>query len=144
MDIVFASPFAWFIASLVLMGLELVLPGVFLIWIGIGAAIVGLCLTVLPELSLALQLVILALAMLASVYLGVIVQRRRTSDPASGLNAGLHYYIGRQAEVDTDFSAGHGRVRIDDTWYTASSKRQLRAGERVTVTDVIDGILQVD
>ncbi|MGF1545869.1 MAG: NfeD family protein, partial [Thiotrichales bacterium] len=89
-EALFASPWLWLVAGAVLIGLEILAPGVFLLWIGLGAVLVGVSVWVAPDLAVAWQLLIFALAMLGSIALGLVLQRRgRESLSAATLNREL-------------------------------------------------------
>ena len=49
-DSLFSHPWYWLIAGAILMGLELMVAGVFLIWIGLGAVVTGLSVLLFPAL----------------------------------------------------------------------------------------------
>lgn len=103
----FFSPWPWVIAGAILVGLEIVAPGVFLLWIGLGAVIVGLSVLVAPDLPMAWQLLVFAVAMLGSIGIGFAIQRRsRISLTATTLNRELDALVGRQAEAIDGFSGG--------------------------------------
>ena len=76
-------------AGALIAGLEILVPGVFLLWIGFGALAVGLALMVAPELSFAWQMLLFAMAMLSSLGLGFAVQRRGRVEGAPMLNQDL-------------------------------------------------------
>ncbi|MBM3542851.1 MAG: NfeD family protein, partial [Alphaproteobacteria bacterium] len=60
----------WGLAAVVLLGLELFMPGVFLIWVGIAAGVMAILLLAV-DLALAWQLVLFAAFAVASVLLGL-------------------------------------------------------------------------
>ena len=68
---VFDSYWYWFSAALLLLLLEVVIPGAFLMWIGLGAAGVGLFLLVFPQAALAWKLVALVVSVTVAVLVGV-------------------------------------------------------------------------
>jgi membrane protein implicated in regulation of membrane protease activity len=139
MDILFANAWYWIIGGALLAGLEILVPGIFLLWIGLGAVVVGLLLAAFPGLSDAWQLLIFAGAMLASIGIGVFVQRRGRSAPnATQLNCELSNMVGRTFIAVDDFIVGHGRVRVGDTTYSAVSTEPVAANSTVRVM-AIDG-----
>ncbi len=101
----------WLIAGLLLAAQELILPGVFLLWIGAAAIAAGL-LTVAIGLTLHWQIgafVALAIALVALAAL----RRRAIPDTLNGPSTGL---IGTTCYA-LAFDAGEGRVRYrDGTW----------------------------
>ena len=80
----FVSPWYWLVGGLVVAGLEIVVAGVFLLWIGLGAMMVGILLLLLPGMPFALQLLLFAVTMLSSVALGFFVQRRGGASVGAG------------------------------------------------------------
>lgn len=141
----FVSPWYWIIAGTLLMGLEILVPGVFVLWIGLGALVVGIVLALFPEASLAWQLVLFAVAMLASIGTGFLIQRRghSASDAANALNQERNAMCGNSYAAIDDFSGGRGRIRVGDGSYAAVSDDAVRAGEIVTVTAIEDGRMVV-
>ncbi|HVL57206.1 MAG TPA: NfeD family protein [Burkholderiaceae bacterium] len=134
-----SSPWLWLILGAVLAALEIVAPGVYLLWIGLGAIIVGLSLAVAPELPLSWQALIFAVAMLGSLSLGFWLQRR-SRPPAQHdlLNKETQQLVGRRFRAITDFELGRGRIEVGDTSYAAVSVEPIRAGETVEVIAIED------
>lgn len=131
----FFSPWPWVIVGAILIGLEIVAPGVFLLWIGFGAVLVGLSVLIAPELPMAWQLLAFAFAMLGSIGIGFAIQRKsRISITATTLNRELDALIGRQVEAIEAFSGGRGRIRVGDTSYTAESDEPVSAGVKLRVS----------
>lgn len=110
---------AWMILAVALGVGEIVVPGVFLIWIAIAAAITGALAFVAP-LAVPGQVLVFALLCLASVYLGRRWYRDNpvaSSDPL--LNDRAARLIGRNVTVVEAIVNGEGRVRVDDGTWTA-------------------------
>ena len=141
----FASPWPWVIGAVVLAGLEIVGPGVYLLWIGLGALVVGLAVLVAPELPLSWQLLVFAVAMLGSTSLGFAIQRRsRSTPPGTSLNQELDGLVGRQAQAIAAFSGGRGRIRVGDSSYAAASPAAIAEGQDLVITArAADGSFQV-
>lgn len=137
--LVFSNPSYWLIISLALMLLELIIPGIFLFWLGIGTAVAAAALWIFPTLGATLQLIILAVSIIVSVYIGIQFQKKRKNDPADKLNSGLAEYINRQVTVDKDFINGAGRISVDDTTYNAISSQNPPKGSVVTIVGVQGG-----
>ncbi len=138
MEALFDSPWIWIITGALIAGLEILVPGVFLLWVGFGALAVGLVLAFAPDLPLAWQMLVFATAMLCSLGLGFTIQRRGKSDSAPMLNQDLQAMIGRRYVALGDFEAGRGRIRVADTSFAVVSDDAVREGEIVEVT-AIDG-----
>lgn len=136
---IFDFTWGWIIAGVILAGLEIVVPGVFLLWIGLGALAVGLILSLAPDLPLAWQALVFAGAMLASLGLGFWVQRRSgRGREARLLNRELQGMVGQHYLAITPFTAGHGRIRVADGSYAAVGE-DIAEGDEVEVVAIEAG-----
>lgn len=140
----FDFTWGWIIAGVVLAGLEILVPGVFLLWIGLGALAVGLILSLAPGLPLAWQALVFAAAMLASLGLGFWVQRRSgRGEEARLLNRELQAMVGQRYLAVAPFTAGHGRIKVQDGSYAALGEETIAAGDLVEVVAIDSGRPQV-
>lgn len=100
----------WLAAGLVLCGAELVAPGIYLLWIGLAALLVGAALQAVA-LSFAGQASLFAVVALASVLAGRTWQGRRSAgtDP----NAPGSDLVGQRCRA-LAFDGAEGRVRFRD------------------------------
>jgi membrane protein implicated in regulation of membrane protease activity len=134
----------WVIVGVILMALETLLPGVFLIWLGLAALIVGLVnfAWALPWEANGILFAVLALA---AVFVGKKLARRPGDDEATvqKLNQRAKALVGRVATLDRPIVAGEGKVRFDDAIWTAQGP-DLPAGSRVKVVDVEGKVLSVE
>lgn len=128
---------AWILLGLVLMGAELVLSGVFLVWLGTAAMVTGVEVAVVP-MPWQAQLVLFAVLAVAFV---VMAQKRMTGRP-NALNRGARDLIGREFRLDAAIAGGVGRVRINDTLWRVAGP-DAPAGTRVRVTGIDGTVLTV-
>lgn len=133
----------WLILGLLLAIAEIVVPGVFLIWIGAAAIVTGLLSLLLP-LPAAAEFVIFAITSIGAVYLG----RRyikdhpiETSDPL--LNDRAARLVGRQVIVVEAISGGEGKVKVGDSVWLATGSDAV-VGDRVTVVGAEGSRLRVE
>jgi inner membrane protein len=134
----------WLAGGVALLGLETMLPGVFLFWVGLAAVATGLILWVLP-MGLTAQLVLFAVLGLAAILLGRQVQGRQKSEvtDAPFLNERGKTLLGKIFTLETAIAGGAGSVRIGDSvWRVVGEDRA--AGERVKVTGIDGGTLTVE
>jgi membrane protein implicated in regulation of membrane protease activity len=123
----------WLIFGLLLMGLELMLPGVFLFWVGLAALLVGLLSFVIAP-SWQLQLLMFAVFAAAAVPVWRRVARSNSSvsDSNPFLNKRAQAMVGRVFTLEKPIIDGTGTVRIDDTvWRVAGP--DTPAGSRVRI-----------
>ncbi len=133
----------WLAAALLLGGAELAAPGVFLIFLAIGAAFTGIGVLALPVLPPAAQLLSFALWTAVSILIG----KRwyadypvATSDPL--LNDRGARLIGDTVIVVEAITNGEGRVRVGDGVWTAIGE-DAPAGASLRITGVHNGKLTV-
>ncbi|WP_186418616.1 NfeD family protein [Bosea sp. CS1GBMeth4] len=135
---------AWIVLGLILVGGEMLAPGVFLLWLGLAALLTG---AVVGLTSLAWQgawLVFAALA-IASVLVGRVVTRHRSEEPdtASGLNDRGRQLIGRVFRLETTMTGGEGRIRVGDSSWRVTGP-ELLAGTEIRVVRVEGATLVVE
>lgn len=141
----FASAGAiWLIAALVLGLAELAIPGVFLIFLAIAAAITGAATTVLPDLSLPAQLGSFAVWSGVAVMIGKRWYRDypvETSDPL--LNDRAARMIGAIVTVEQAIAGGEGRVRYaDGAWPARGPDAEPGARMRVVAVNGVELVVE--
>ena len=131
------GPWAWWVLGIVLLILEVLMPGVFLVWIGIAAIITGALSLLLWEQAFwawQVQWLVFAVLSLAAALIGrrIISTRGQTSDQPH-LNLRGQSLIGRTATLEQPIAEGRGRIRLDDTMWSVQGP-DLPVGARVRVT----------
>lgn len=123
----------WLTVGVALCAAEMVVPGVFLMWLGIAALLTGLAAFLLP-IGVAIQLVLFAVLALVCVFFG----RRWTGsnvipsdDPL--LNDRLARLVGETAVTVTAIIDGQGRIRVGDSEWLAQGP-DMPAGTRAKIT----------
>ncbi|BCB17601.1 NfeD family protein [Bosea sp. ANAM02] len=134
----------WAILGLMLIGGEILAPGVFLIWLGLAALLTG---AVVGLFGIGWQAAMLVFAVLAgaSVLAGRLLTRRKGEEPdaATGLNDRGRQLIGKVFRLETTMAGGEGRVRVgDSSWRIVGP--ELLAGAEVKVVRVEGSTLVVE
>ncbi|WP_049621717.1 NfeD family protein [Frateuria defendens] len=141
----FALHDLWWILALLLIGAELLLPGYFLLWIGIAAAATGVLLLVVPGLSLLAQAVAFAvLAVLACLvwWHGVRPRLRLRAAHEAHLNRRGEQLIGQRYVLVEAIVNGRGKARVGDGQWLVSGP-DLPRGAMVEVYGVDGTTLKV-
>jgi membrane protein implicated in regulation of membrane protease activity len=131
----------WLILAGLLAIAELLVPGVFLIFLAVAAAITGAASLVLTDLSLAAQLVSFGVWTAVAVLIGKRWYRDypiESDDPL--LNDRAARLVGQVVEVTDAIHDGHGRVRVADGAWPARGA-DAPVGARVRITGIEDGAL---
>lgn len=134
----------WIILGIVLIGLELLAPGVFFIWLGLAAIATGL---IDAALGLSWQVAALVFAALsvAAVVLGRTLMRPSTQQDtqASQLNQRGQSLVGQVFTLETPIKDGEGRIRVGDSSWRVTGVDRF-AGAKVRVVRVEGATLVVD
>ena len=133
----------WLTIGVLLAGLEMLAPGVYLIWLGIAAIITGL-LTGLLHLSLPVQVIDFVFLSLICAYSA---RRFLTDSPITSvdplMNRRMARMVGATAVVVQAIEDGRGRVHLGDSEWNVRGP-DLAVGERVRITGSDGGTLLVE
>ncbi|HJU77328.1 MAG TPA: NfeD family protein [Sphingomicrobium sp.] len=133
----------WLIGGVLLLILEVLAPGFFLVFIGAAALATGLF-TVLFDLGAPSQLALFALYAVIAVLVGRRFYANRTSDSTDPLlNDRAARLVGRVVTVVEPVDDHNGRVRVGDGEWSARGG-PADAGERVRITGVDGNCLKVE
>ena len=133
----------WLLAAIVLGIAELLVPGVFLIWLAAAAAATGL-LTLAFGIDLPFQLAAFALVSIAAVYFGrrwYLANPMPSADPM--LNDRAARLTGRTVVVTAAIVNGEGRVRVGDSVWSCRGP-DCSEGSRVRITGADGSCLKVE
>jgi membrane protein implicated in regulation of membrane protease activity len=141
------GPWNWMVLGFVLLVMEIVLPGVFLLWIGIAALIVGAISLVVWDAGFwtwQAQVLLFLVLSLLSAYAGkkLVGSSRKDDSDQPLLNRRGVQLIGRTATLTEPISNGRGRVRLGDTLWRVSGP-DLPAGAQVRVTGAAETDLEL-
>lgn len=137
------GPWAWVVAGLILLALELVLPGGILVWMGLAGIVTGL-IALFQPMGWPLQWLIFgALSLIGIVaWLGWSRRQPPTTDRPY-LNRRAERLVGQEAVLEQPIAQGFGRVVLGDTVWRVSGA-DLAAGERVRIVGSEGNVLQVE
>lgn len=125
----------WYLLGVVLVVIELLLPGVYVVWFGIGALVCGLLFQVIGDIYWPYQIIAFCTFSSLSLFLGRRFIKQAAPSKTSTLNRRLYQYIGRRGTLETPIVNGKGRVKLDDTYWTVTGA-DLPANTAVTITGV--------
>ena len=138
-----APHWIWLSLGVLLMAVEIIAPGFFLIWLGIAAIVVGVLAWLLP-IGVAIQLGLFALCSFLVLY----GARRwlRDNPIASGdplLNHRAARHVGKTLTLVTAIENGRGRAKVGDGEWLVQGQDSAK-GSKVRVTDCQGTILIVE
>jgi membrane protein implicated in regulation of membrane protease activity len=133
----------WFVAAAIFFLLELMAPGVFMLWLGFAAILIGI-ISLATVMSWQAQLIVFAVLSIACIpawrYFA-----RKVERPVDRpfLNRRADSYVGRVFTLDKPIVDGVGTIRIEDTVWRVSGP-SMPAGSRVKVARADGAELEVE
>jgi inner membrane protein len=124
----------WFILGLVLFLLELVIPGFFIFFFGLGAWVTALV-CFIGEPGTNLQIIIFAVVSVISlIALRRIIQKKFFYSKGKESEDVEDEFTGKEAIAVGDFAADNiGKVEFKGTTWKAESKSPIKNGDRVII-----------
>jgi inner membrane protein len=123
----------WFVVAAIFLLIELLSPGVFMLWLGLAAIIIGV-ISLATVLSWQAQIIAFGVLSIACIpawrYFA-----RKVEQPVDRpfLNRRADSYVGRVFTLEKPIVDGVGTIRIEDTVWRVSGP-SLPAGSRVKVS----------
>ena len=134
----------WVIVGVVLLVLEILVPGTMFLWFGIAALVVGM-LSFAIVMSWQTALILFAVLSLLSVILGRYIVNRgaKAGTDKPMLNDRAEALIGTVYQLDEPIVNGHGRIKVRDSYWRVSGP-DSPVGSRVRVVGGEGTLLEVE
>lgn len=135
----------WFTVGLVLILLEFMIPGVFLLWFGLAAFVMGI-LTFFVTFSLIEIGVWFSFISVISVTVGCllykkIIYKTKSLGAYEHLNDMAAAYIGKVYNLSEDVNDGRAKAKVGDTFWLVDVNDNLKKGDRVKIIGVENGVV---
>lgn len=121
----------WLSFSVALLSVELMFPGIFMLWFGIGGLVTTLAVFLFNASGVFPVLLFLILGLCISV-LGYSYQKKRKIQLVNNLEKN---FVGRTLTLKFAIENGIGREKIDNSYWTLKGS-DLVKGEKVIITGV--------
>jgi membrane protein implicated in regulation of membrane protease activity len=137
------GPWSWWVFGLVLLALEIVVPGNVFVWFGIAAILTG-ALALFADFGWQVELIVFVVLALVLVIAG----RRAFARDAEAseqpfLNDRARRLVGGTHVLTAPIVDGQGRIRIDDTNWRITGP-DLPSGTRVKIVGADGSVLAVE
>jgi membrane protein implicated in regulation of membrane protease activity len=137
------GPWSWWVVGLILLALEIVVPGNVFVWFGIAAILTG-ALALFTDWGWQAELIVFVVLALVLVIVG----RRAFSRDAETseqpfLNERANRLVGGTHVLTAPIVDGQGRIRVDDTNWRVTGP-DLPTGTRVKVVSADGSLLAVE
>jgi membrane protein implicated in regulation of membrane protease activity len=133
----------WWSLGAILLIIELLVPGMFFIWMGESAFVVGVVLWLFPGSDFEYQVILFSvLSVLSVAAFRRYLQRRPIRSDRPLLNQRTAQYVGRVFTLEEPIVNGRGKIHVDDSTWRVEGE-DCPKGARVRVTDAEGVILKV-
>jgi len=134
----------WLILALLLIILEIMIPGAFFLWMGVAAGVVGFILWGFPNIGWESQLLLFSVISVVSIALWRIrLNKYPTESEDNTLNTRTTQYIGRVFTLVEPIVDGYGKIHVDDSYWQVSGP-DCEKDQKVKVISVDGMILKVE
>lgn len=134
----------WWVLAAIFVTLEIVVPGTFMLWLGVAAGAIGLVLFVAPDLRVEIQLLIFAAISVGSILAWrAWLKRHPTPTDHPTLNRRAEQYVSRVFRLEQPIVNGQGKAIVDDTTWLVTGP-DLPAGAAVRCVGVDGTVLRVE
>lgn len=134
----------WWALGVLLLIVELLVPGMFFLWMAESALMVGAALWLVPAMDWEYQLILFSVLSIVSI---AVFRRYLRKHPIATdrplLNRRAAQYIGRVFTLDEPIVNGRGKIRVDDSIWRVEGE-DSEPGTRVRVTEAEGVILKVE
>jgi membrane protein implicated in regulation of membrane protease activity len=138
------GPWGWLVLGLVLLALELVVPGGYFLWLGAAGIVTGVA-AFIPGISWPWQVTIFGVLAIVIVigWTRISRSRREPVTDTPYLNRRAERFVGYEAVIDEPIQDGFGRLKLGDSvWRIAGP--DLAAGRKVRVVGSDGALLKVE
>lgn len=137
----------WLIIGLVLSALELIVPGVYLIWFGLAGFAMSILMCFL-SMAVTTQLIWFALISAVFAVIGwfayrVIMKKTETPKEYRNLNNSAEQHVGTTVTLTQDVADNQTKVKIGDSVWLAYCEKPMKKGDTAKVTGVKDNLILV-
>lgn len=133
---------SWVVGGLVLLALELVVPGGIFLWLGFSAIVTGIA-SALIVIDWPVQVLIFGVLAVASVAIWLRIRPHGKPSDRPFLNRRANRYVGQEVVLAEPILDGFGRVILDDTTWRISGPN-LPAGQKIRIIDAEGALLKVE
>jgi inner membrane protein len=134
----------WWTIAIVLLVIELVAPGVFFLWIGLAAMVVGFVAFLFPDIGWQIDFALFAVLSVVAALIGRRFWKAKAGDsPDPTLNQRGQQYVGQILTLQAAIENGHGRANAGDSSWAVIGP-DLPIGARVRVVGVEGAKLKVE
>ena len=125
----------WLLCGVIGLALELILPGLIVLFFGCGALLTGVATWIFPSLQIEGQLIVFVVSsVVLLLFFRKMLRNRFFNNSKESDDELADEYIGKTAVALTDFANGHGEVEFKGSKWEALSADEIRKGDTVVIS----------
>lgn len=125
----------WLLCGVIGLALELILPGLIVLFFGCGALLTGIATWIFSSLQIEGQLIVFVVSSVVLLLVFRKMLRNRFFNNSKESDDELaDEYIGKTAVALTDFANGHGEVEFKGSKWEALSADEICKGDTVVIS----------
>ncbi len=130
------SPYFWWIVAGLLLLAEMIMPGVFMIWLAVAAALTAVV-QMIFHFEWTTDVIIFAIFAVASVAASwrIVSKSWVTKSDQPHLNQSHQAFVGKSYPLEKAIVDGHGKIKVDDRIWDVQGP-DMPKGAQVKVTGV--------
>ncbi len=134
----------WWILGIIFIVIEIFAPGAIFIWFGVSAAVLGILLLVLPDLSWQIQITLFSVLSLLSILAWRQYRKKVPEKNAyPTLNKRGEELVGRVFTLNEAIVNNYGKIHVDDTMWKINGP-DTEAGQKIKVVSLDGTVLKVE
>lgn len=144
LDIFAMTHWSWLVLGLGLLVLELVVPAMFFLWLGVSALVTALVLYLFPEMTWQVQFLLFSVLSVASILISRrFFSKTQIETDLPNLNRRGQQYVGRVFTLIEPITNGYGKISVDDSQWRVTGPA-LEKGVKVRVTAAKGSVFEVE
>lgn len=134
----------WWVLGIICLTIEIFAPGAIFLWFGASAAVLGILLLVMPDLTWQVQITLFSVLSILSI-IGWRQYRKKVPEENiyPTLNKRGEELIGRTFTLDEPIVNNYGKIRVDDTMWKINGS-DAGVGQKVKVVSLDGTVLMVE
>ncbi len=144
MELFVADFWHWWMLAIVLVIIEILAPTFFALWMAVAAAITGVILYLIPEMTWEYQVFLFAILSVVSI---VVWRQYYSKNPIATdeplLNRRGEQYVGRVITLHEAIVDGQGKVKVDDSTWKIEGE-DCPAGTKIKIVSINNVVFQVE
>ena len=124
----------WFLVGLAFLSLEFVIPGLIILFFGVGCWVTSISILFYSELSFNYQILIFLISSILSLVLLRKTLKKWIDEKKKDSDGDLEEFVGKQCIANSDFVSGvGGKVTFKGALWTAHSDKEVKKGDTLII-----------